>query len=191
VPAVTPAAVRLPGRLRQGLDAFFFVLAGLAAAWLAVLVVSDAWGRGWWALPGLVLFWILLAYLVLPRLHRILTDVYVPAYFIGRTRTSDGLLGDPVNLSVLGPEDVLHDVMTRAGWIRADDVTLRSSWRIVTTTLSRRSYARAPVSPLFLFGRQQDFAYQQEVDGNPAKRHHVRFWRCPPGWLLPGGTRVD
>ncbi|TGO06529.1 LssY C-terminal domain-containing protein [Serinibacter arcticus] len=191
MPAVTPAAVRLPGRLRQGLDAFFFVLAGLAAAWLAVLVVSDAWGRGWWALPGLVLFWILLAYLVLPRLHRILTDVYVPAYFIGRTRTSDGLLGDPVNLSVLGPEDVLHDVMNRAGWIRADDVTLRSSWRIVTTTLSRRSYARAPVSPLFLFGRQQDFAYQQEVDGNPAKRHHVRFWRCPPGWLLPGGTRVD
>ncbi|MEB0307598.1 LssY C-terminal domain-containing protein, partial [Cryobacterium sp. 10I1] len=26
---------------------------------------------------------------------------------------------------------------------------------------------------------------------NPAKRHHVRFWRCPDGWLLPGGTRVD
>lgn len=191
MPAVPAADVRLPGRLRQVLDAFFFVFAGLAAVWLAVLVVSDAWGRGWWAIPGLVLFWILLAYLVLPRLHRILTDVYVPAYFIGRTRTSDGLLGDPVNLSVLGAEDVLHDVMTRSGWIRADDVTLRSSWRIVTTTLTRRSYSRAPVSPLFLFGRQQDFAYQQEVDGNPARRHHVRFWRCPPGWLLPGGTRVD
>ena len=191
MPAAPAADVRLPGRLRQALDAFFFVLAGLAAVWLAVLVVSDAWGRGWWAVPGLILFWILLAYLVLPRLHRILTDVYVPAYFIGRTRTSDGLLGDPVNLSVLGAEDVLHHVMTRSGWVRADDVTLRSSWRIVTTTLTRRSYARAPVSPLFLFGRPQDFAYQQEVDGNPAKRHHVRFWRCPPGWLLPGGTRVD
>ena len=47
------------------------------------------------------------------------------------------------------------------------------------------------MSPLFLFGRQQDFAYQQEVDGNPAQRHHVRFWRCPDGWLLPGGIRVD
>ena len=47
------------------------------------------------------------------------------------------------------------------------------------------------MSPLFLFGRQQDFAYQQEVAGNPAKRHHVRFWRCPDGWLLPGGRRVD
>ena len=47
------------------------------------------------------------------------------------------------------------------------------------------------MSPLFLFGRQQDFAYQQEVAGNPAKRHHVRFWRCPDDWLLPGGRRVE
>ena len=70
-------------------------------------------------------------------------------------------------------------------------MTLASSWRIITSTLRRRSYDEAPVSPLFLFGRQQDFAYQQEVDGNPAQRHHVRFWRCPEGWLLPGGTRVE
>ena len=55
--------------------------------------------------------------------------------------------------------------------------------------MSRRSYPEAPVSPLTLFGRVQDFAYQQEVDGNPAQRHHVRFWRCPDGWLLPGGAR--
>jgi hypothetical protein len=47
------------------------------------------------------------------------------------------------------------------------------------------------VSPLFLFGRKQDFAYQQEVEGDPSKRHHVRFWRTPEDWLLPGGRRVD
>src|SRR6185312_15963057 len=78
-----------------------------------------------------------------------------------------------------------------AGWTKADPVTLRSSWRIVTSTVTKRSYHEAPVSPLFLFGRQQDFAYQQEVHGNPAQRHHVRFWKCPDGWLLPGGRRVD
>ena len=138
-----------------------------------------------------MLFWALLAYLVLPRLHRILTTIYVPDYFIGRARTSDGLLGDPVNLAVLGDEPQLHAAMVAAGWTRADEITLRSSWRIVTSTVTRRSYDEAPVSPLFLFGRQQDFAYQQEVAGNPAKRHHVRFWRCPDGWLLPGGSRVD
>ena len=55
----------------------------------------------------------------------------------------------------------------------------------------RRSYAEAPVSPLVLFRRTQEFAYQQEVDGNPSQRHHVRFWPTPDEWLLPGGRRVD
>ena len=173
------------------IDWFFFVFAGLAAVWLAYLSFTETFNVGWWGIAVAIVFWVLLAYLVLPRLHRILTTVYVPDYFIGRARTSDGLLGDPVNLAFLGEADQIHAAMRAAGWTQADDVTLGSSWRIVTSTLTRRSYGEAPVSPLFLFSRQQDFAYQQEVDGNPAQRHHVRFWKCPDGWLLPGGSRVD
>jgi hypothetical protein len=139
----------------------------------------------------LIVFWVLLTYLLLPRLHRILTRVYVPGYFIGRARTSDGLLGDPINLALRGNEAQVHAAMTRAGWTRADDLSLTSGRKILTSTLSRRSYAEAPVSPLLLFDRQQDFAYQQEVAGSPSKRHHVRFWRCPEGWMLPGGYSVD
>ena len=172
-------------------DWFFFVFAGVAALWLAYLSLTETFTVGWWGIPFFVGFWVLLAYLVLPRLHRILTTVYVPDYFIGRTRTSDGLLGDPVNLALLGTGEQIEAAMRAAGWTKADPVTLASSWRIIASTLRRRSYHEAPVSPLFLFGRQQDFAYQQEVDGNPAQRHHVRFWQCPDGWLLPGGRRVD
>jgi hypothetical protein len=172
-------------------DWFFFVFAGAAAIWLAYLSFTETFSIGWWGIPFAVLFWALLAYLVLPRLHRILTTIYVPDYFIGRTRTSDGLLGDPVNLAFLGDGEQIERAMRAAGWTKADPVTLASSWRIITSTLRRRSYHEAPVSPLFLFGRQQDFAYQQEVAGNPSQRHHVRFWQCPDGWLLPGGRRVD
>ncbi|WP_243226599.1 LssY C-terminal domain-containing protein [Microbacterium sp. CIAB417] len=173
------------------LDGFFFVFAGLASVWLAYLSFTETFRVGWWGIPLAIAFWVLLAYLVLPRLHRILTMIYVPDYFIGRTRTSDGLLGDPVNLAFMGSAEQIEEVLRRAGWTKADPVTLASSWRIITSTLTRRSYDEAPVSPLFLFSRQQDFAYQQEVDGNPAQRHHVRFWRCPDDWLLPGGRRVD
>ncbi|GAA2590243.1 LssY C-terminal domain-containing protein [Microbacterium binotii] len=173
------------------LDGFFFVFAGLAAIWLAYLSFTETFRVGWWGIPLAIAFWVLLAYLVLPRLHRILTMIYVPDYFIGRTRTSDGLLGDPVNLAFMGSAEQIEEMLRRAGWTKADPVTLASSWRIITSTLTRRSYDEAPVSPLFLFSRQQDFAYQQEVDGNPAQRHHVRFWRCPDDWLLPGGRRVD
>ncbi|MEV8213710.1 LssY C-terminal domain-containing protein [Leifsonia sp. NPDC077715] len=173
------------------LDYAFFVFGGVAAVWLAWLVLTESFEWGWFLILFFLIFWIVLAYLVLPRLHRILTEIYVPDYFIGRARTSDGLLGDPINLALLGSEAQLDDAMRAAGWTRADDVTLRSSGRIISSTVLRRSYDEAPVSPLFLFGRQQDVAYQQEVKGNPAKRHHVRFWRCPDGWLLPGGRRVE
>ena len=174
----------------RALDSFLFVYAGVAAVWLAYLLLAESFELSWQLLL-LVVFWLLVAYLVLPRLHRVLTHLYVPNYFIGRTRTSDGLLGDAVNLALLGDEAQVRAAMTAAGWTLADDVTLASSLNIVKATLSRRSYPEAPVSPLHLFERQQDLAYQQEVEGNPSQRHHVRFWRCPEGWRLPGGYPVD
>lgn len=172
-------------------NTFVFVFSGLAALWLAWLVLSETTSVGWFLVPFFILFWLVLAYLVLPRLHSIMTRIYVPNYFIGRARTSDGLLGDPINLAAQGSELELHTAMTRAGWIKADEINFASSRKMVTSTLLRRSYDEAPVSPLLLFGRQQDIAYQQEVEGNPAKRHHVRFWRSPRGWLLPGGRKVS
>jgi hypothetical protein len=176
--------------LGAALDSVLFVFAGAAAVWLALVVLEDSLQIGWQLLL-LVVFWALVAYLVLPRIHRILTRLYLPDYFIGRTRTADGLLGDPVNLAFLGDEAQVHAALTAGGWTRADDIDRRSVVEMIRSTLTRRTYPTAPVSPLFLFDRQQDFAYQEEVDGNPAQRHHVRFWRCPDGWLLPGGYAVD
>ena len=172
------------------MDGCFFAFSGAAAIWLAYLLVRDGVRAGWSSLLLLV-FWVFFTYLVLPRLHRILTEIYVPGYFIGRTRTSDGLLGDPVNLALHGGEGQVHRALEAAGWIRADDLDFRAGRRIALSVAGRRSYPEAPVSPLHLFDRQQDFAYQQEVEGNPSRRHHVRFWRCPEGWLLPGGFAAD
>jgi hypothetical protein len=172
------------------IDSAFFAFAALASLWLAYLLIREGVRPGWPMLL-LVAFWVLFTYLLLPRLHRILTFIYVPGYFIGRTRTGDGLLGDPVNLALLGHEGQLHAAMEAAGWIRADDLDARSTRTMITATVVRRSYPQAPVSPLLLFDRQQDFAYQQEVGGSTSQRHHVRFWRCPEGWLLPGGYAVD
>jgi len=173
------------------LDAVFFAIAAVATLWLAWLLIGSGWHLNAVLVVNSLLFWAVLAYLALPRLHQVLTWLYVPDYFIGRTRTPDGLLGDPVNLAVKGDEEDIHEAMIAAGWVRADPITLRSSWRIIVSSLLRRSYPAAPVSNLMLFGRKQSFAYQKEVEGNPAQRHHIRFWYCPPGWSLPGGGHVD
>jgi hypothetical protein len=181
---------RTRGKVSAGFDALLFFFAGVSSVWLAYLVLAESLRANWQVLL-LIGFGLLVAYLVLPRFHRMLTNLYLPGYFIGRARTSDGLLADPVNIALLGDEPRLHTALANAGWTRADEVDLASSVRIIRTTLSRSSYPEAPVSPLRLFDRNQDFAYQQEVEGNPSKRHHVRFWRCPAGWRLPGGHPAD
>jgi hypothetical protein len=196
VPVLTTPRPALPVPRRSAAllalaDGAFLLLGAGAAGWLALLTLhrmSTGGLQDWWLV---LVLWALLAYLLLPRLHTLLALVYVPDYFIGRTRTYEGLLGDPVNVALLGTTDELHTAMTRAGWHLADELGFRSGLRIVTSTLSRRPYPTAPVSPLFLFGRAQDLTYQQEVDGSPARRHHVRFWRTPPQWHLPGGACVD
>jgi hypothetical protein len=184
-----------PRRRRLGIvrmfDTVFFVFGTIATGWLGYLLVTESFTRGWQNLWFIVIFWVVLAYLLLPRIHQLLTVIYVPDYFIGRARTREGLLGDPVNLSLFGSEEQLHTAMTRAGWNRADELSLTSGWGIVMSTITRRSYSDAPVSPLYLFGKVQDFTYQQEVAGNPAQRHHVRFWKAPEGWLLPGGIHSE
>ncbi len=194
VGAVPEKVLDLPARpvdRTHLVDRLFFLVGTLASVWLAWAVVRASFGISWWGLLLIVVFWLVLAYLTLPRLNRILSSIYVPDYFIGRTRTSDGLLGDPLNLAFRGTGEQVSSAMRRAGWVKADPVDLASSVRIVTSSLTARSYPEAPVSPLLVFGRMQDAAYQQEVSGNPSQRHHVRLWRTPAGWLLPGGHRVD
>lgn len=169
-----------------------FVLAGLAMSiWLAGLYLREGFSLTPTRLLYLLGFWILLTYVALPRLHQVLTSIYLPEYFIGRTRTSDGVLSDPINAGFDGDEIDLHVAMRRGGWVLAEERTLGSAWRMVVATVLRRSYPAAPVSDLYMMTRRHDFTYQQEVGGTTAKRHHVRFWRTPEGFVLPGGHRTD
>lgn len=194
-----PAEYRRPPEKVQGrrkglgmdvVENLFFGVVMVLIFVFAVVILRSA-GSAWTLIGYSVVFWALMAYLALPRLHRTLTSIYVPSYFIGRTVTPDGLLGDPVNLAVNGSAAQIHAAMRAAGWTLADPITLGSSWGIVKSSVTRKSYPEAPVSPLLLFGKVQEFAYQQEVDGNAAQRHHIRFWPCPEDWPLPGGHRVQ
>jgi hypothetical protein len=140
---------------------------------------------------GVVVLWVFTAYLVLPRVHRYLTKIYVPDYYIGRVKTVDGVLGDPVNLAFIGTKAQIITTMKEAGWTRADELNTKSTLKMISSALLRKSYERAPVSSLFLFGNKQDMAFQQEVNNNPARRHHIRLWKTPGNWYLPGGKQAD
>jgi hypothetical protein len=138
-----------------------------------------------------VVLWLFTAYIVLPRVNRIVAKIYLPNYFFGRTQAGDGLLGDPINIAFNGDREALKKAMRLAGWHEAGPVNLSSSFKITYASIRNVKYPSAPVSPLFVFGRKQSFAFEKEVHNSPRKRHHIRFWKTPDKWWLPGGYKAD
>lgn len=125
----------------------------------------------------ILFWWAVAAYLLIPRLWE---WHYHHHEFDGGpkiTQTSDGHPGDPVNIAIEGSEDQLIRALTAAKWYPADPVTLASSVRIVKDSVFPKPDDTAPVSPLFLFGRKQDLAFELPVGDSPRQRHHVRFWK--------------
>ena len=94
------------------------------------------------------------------------------------TRSEKGVDGDPVNVAIVaGSDSELSTAFQRAGWVEAQPVTRASSIGIARSVLFGRPDSTAPVSLLFLFGRQQDHAFEREVGSSARRRHHVRLWR--------------
>jgi hypothetical protein len=139
--------------------------------------------RSLWARLGLcvaagILAWAAAAYLLVPdlwkeygRKHPSLEDIP------GITYTGTGIPGDPINVSLIGTQPELIEIMLAAKWYPADPLSLKSCLEIAEATVFKRPYDAAPVSSLYLFGRKEDLAFEQPVGDNPRHRHHVRFWK--------------
>jgi hypothetical protein len=128
-------------------------------------------------LAVLVVAWLLLAYLILPALWRHYEHHPALESAPKTTRTAQGIPGDPLNVGLIGTEREVVRAMLGSGWDAADPVTLKSSIGIARSVLRDRPYVDAPVSPLFVFGRKQDLAFEKPVGENASHRHHVRFWK--------------
>ncbi|MFO0952141.1 MAG: LssY C-terminal domain-containing protein [Isosphaeraceae bacterium] len=128
-------------------------------------------------LLGLVVVWLLMAYLILPALWRHYEHQPALANAPKTTVTSLGIPGDPLNVGLIGTKEEVVRAMLGSGWDAADPVTLRSSIGIARSVLRDKPYVDAPVSPLFVFGRKQDLAFEKPVGNSASHRHHVRFWK--------------
>jgi len=134
------------------------------------------------------ILWFALAYGGLPRLwsHHEHKKGKVAGVLV--SYTAQGIPGDPVNLEILGSQAVVACAFRDAGWIKADDVSLRSGLQIGTSVLLARPYPDAPVSPLYMNDRQQDSAYELDEGRSADRRHHVRFWQQAAGRWLASAT---
>jgi hypothetical protein len=129
-------------------------------------------------LLALIAVYVLTAYVVMPAYWKRFAAHHPAMEDAPRvTHTGDGLPGDPLNVALVGDEGHVKAIFGAAGWHPADPLGLRSDLRIAEDTIFQHPYDDAPVSRLFLFGRQEDLAFEKPVGHDPRQRHHVRWWR--------------
>jgi hypothetical protein len=85
---------------------------------------------------------------------------------------------DPLNIVLMGDSDAVLAALVRAGWDETEILTARSAAATAGSFLFGSSYRYSPVSPLHLFGRPQDAAFQK-ARRNINQRNHLRLWLAP------------
>ncbi len=89
-------------------------------------------------------------------------------------------MGDMVNFVMVGSKEQVQAALDAANWHVADTDTTESALKAVLETYQKKDYLTMPMSPLRLFGRVQDFGYEQaEPYSVVASRHHFRIWKAP------------
>ena len=94
------------------------------------------------------------------------------------TNADDEGQGDPVNVILVGDKQQLLTALARSGWSFTHELDLRSVSRLIGAAIAGTPYAVAPISPLYLFGRQQDVAMQR-ARTVISQRNHMRLWMTP------------
>ncbi len=100
------------------------------------------------------------------------------------TTNEDGTeKGDPLNLVLIGDREDLLTAFIRRGWLPAERTYGKAVWKTIKSFLFGTRYRYSPVSPLYLYKRQQDFAGQKPRH-TVHERNHLRVWLSP--WRYRG-----
>ena len=97
-----------------------------------------------------------------------------PATTTNQKGTRDG---DPLNLVVIGDFDAILESFG-ARWDETEVIDFRTSVKTARAFVFGSTYRYSPVSPLYLDGRQQDFALQR-ARAKINERLHLRLWYTP------------
>jgi len=88
--------------------------------------------------------------------------------------------GDMVNFLILGTEDEMKKTFTTTGWVKVDADVKATVLAGALASFSKESYLTMPMSPLYLFGRPQDYGWAHaEPITVVASRNHLRIWKAP------------
>jgi hypothetical protein len=91
--------------------------------------------------------------------------------------------GDMVNFVLIGSLPQMQGALEAGGWHVADTDSKEAGLKAILDTYEKKDYLQMPMSRLMLFGRFQDYGYEQaEPIAVVASRHHFRVWKAPFTW---------
>jgi LssY C-terminus len=97
-----------------------------------------------------------------------------------RVADKGGNPGDMVNFLIIGSQRAMQSVFTAAGWVEVDADVRGTVLHGILESISKESYLTMPMSPLYLFGRSQDYGWAHaEPIKVVASRNHLRIWKAP------------
>ena len=94
--------------------------------------------------------------------------------------------GDPLNVVFVGERPAVFLALARRGWNATESTTVESALHIAESSVFGSRYRYGPVSPLYVFGRHQDVAFQK-ARSSVNQRTHMRLWIAP---VKVNGTTV-
>jgi hypothetical protein len=97
-----------------------------------------------------------------------------------RITDKTGNPGDMVNFLIIGSQTAMEKVFFTAGWVKVDLDVKDTVLNGLIASMSKESYLTMPMSPLYLFGRTQDYGWAHaEPIQVVASRNHLRIWKAP------------
>lgn len=155
---------------------FVWFALGVLIVWFFVTRVFATLDEQLPMFVALLLAYMVPLYVVLPLFINIGVTLLRRGRIPRMTRAGDGLVADPVNLLFEATAPELIHAFRNAGWHETDPLTIKTGFKLVVCFVLNKPYPQAPFSPLFLFGRKQDYGFELAIGNSPRKRHHVRFW---------------
>lgn len=97
------------------------------------------------------------------------------------TRKNGKGKGDPLNLIIVGDDDLVASAFNRTRWDETETTYGGSAWKTFRSALFGGEYRYSPMSALYVYGRSQDMGLQK-ARASIHERQHLRLWLSPLRW---------
>ena len=96
---------------------------------------------------------------------------------------------EPINIIIVANKEILNKAFINSGWFLLDQISPKTSLKIISSITKNKSYPQTPGLPVFWDTRSNDIGFGKPTPENLASsRHHIHFWET--NFITPNGQSI-